>query len=79
MLRLERVLIPSSLVLALGVDEEIKKLAETSTDYQSELARIKTLVMPQGMGDSHMVMVQYKGNGDPKLKGFSLRNQARYL
>jgi SAM-dependent MidA family methyltransferase len=66
-------------LVSLGIDEEIRKLAITSTDYLFELGRIKKLIMPQGMGDSHMVMVQYKGSGDPKLKGFSLRDQARHL
>lgn len=64
---------------ALGIDEEIKRLSEESADYLFELARIKKLILPQGMGESHMVMVQYKGTGNPVLRGFSLRNRARYL
>jgi SAM-dependent MidA family methyltransferase len=69
-------------LISLGIDEEIKKLSETSGDYLFELARIKKLIMPQGMGDSHMVMLQYKGPGGagmPTLRGFALRNQMKYL
>ncbi len=40
-----------------------------------ELTKIKQLFMPQGLGESHKVMVQYKGDGKPELKGFSLRNE----
>ncbi len=69
-------------LVSLGIDEEIQKLAAQSEDYLFELARIKKLIIPQGMGDSHMVMIQYKGadkSGTPNLKGFSLRNQMRHL
>jgi SAM-dependent MidA family methyltransferase len=66
-------------LVSLGIDEEIKRLFSESDDYLSELARIKKLIMPQGMGDSHMVMVQYKGDENPELRGFKVRNQLRYL
>jgi SAM-dependent MidA family methyltransferase len=64
---------------SLGIDEEIQRLAEESADYLFELARIKKLILPQGMGESHVVMVQYKGEGTPALRGFALRNRTRYL
>ncbi len=64
---------------SLGIDEEIQRLSRESDDYLFELARIKKLILPQGLGESHMVMVQYKGEGTPALRGFALRNRARYL
>jgi SAM-dependent MidA family methyltransferase len=66
-------------LLANGIDREIARLAETSPDYLFELARIKKLFMPQGLGESHKVMIQYKGSDVPKLTGFSIRNQLRAL
>ncbi|HYQ48157.1 MAG TPA: SAM-dependent methyltransferase, partial [Thermodesulfovibrionales bacterium] len=66
-------------LLANGIDREIARLAETSPDYLFELARVKKLFMPQGLGESHKVMIQYKGSDVPKLRGFSLRNQLRIL
>jgi SAM-dependent MidA family methyltransferase len=66
-------------LVSLGIEEEIQKLAAGSDDYLFGLARIKRLIMPQGMGESHMVMAQYKGAGQPGLRGFSLRNQLKYL
>ncbi len=66
-------------LLANGIDREIARLAETSPDYLFELARIKKLFMPQGLGESHKVMIQYKGCDVPRLKGFSIRNQLRTL
>jgi SAM-dependent MidA family methyltransferase len=64
---------------SLGIDEEIKRLAAESRDYLFELARIKKLILPQGMGESHMVMIQYKGGGSPVMRGFTLRNRKKYL
>lgn len=66
-------------LVSLGIEEEIQKLAAGPGDYLFGLARIKKLIMPQGMGESHMVMAQYKGAGHPRLKGFSMRNQLKYL
>jgi SAM-dependent MidA family methyltransferase len=66
-------------LMSLGIDEEIRVLDPASGDFPFELARIKRLFMPQGLGDSHSVMIQYKGAGEPVLKGFSLRNRLRYL
>jgi len=66
-------------LLALGIDEEIARLAETSKDYLFELGRVKKLFLPQGFGDSHKIMIQHKGIGIPTLKGFSIRNQLRLL
>lgn len=40
-----------------------------------ELAKIKGLLLPGTIGGTHKVMVQYKGEGGPELKGFTLRNQ----
>jgi SAM-dependent MidA family methyltransferase len=66
-------------LLAAGIDREISRLAGSSKDYLSELGRIKKLFLPQGLGESHKVMVQYKGPGLPKLQGFSIRNQVGLL
>jgi len=66
-------------LIASGIDREIAGIAEKSDSYVFELARIKKLFLPQGLGDSHKVMIQYKGEGMPLLKGFSMRNQLRFL
>lgn len=64
---------------ASGIDEVIVELYSDSPDYFSEISKIKGLIMPHGMGESHSVMIQYKGNGTPGLKGFSMRNLAKNL
>jgi SAM-dependent MidA family methyltransferase len=66
-------------LLAMGIDQEIARLAETSDDYLFEVGRIKKLFLPQGMGESHKVLIQYRGNELPTLRGFSMRNQLRFL
>ncbi len=59
---------------ASGIDEVIIELYFHSADYLSEISKIKGLIMPQGMGESHSVMIQFKGDGLPELRGFSMRN-----
>ena len=66
-------------MVSLGIDEDIKKIAEGPKDYVFEIARIKNLILPQGLGESHKVMVQYKGVEAPTLQGFSIRNQIKTL
>jgi SAM-dependent MidA family methyltransferase len=66
-------------LIASGLDEVISELYGETSEYSSEVLKIKGLILPQGMGESHRVMVQYKGEGTPELRGFSLRNQADSL
>ena len=66
-------------MVSLGIEEDLKRIAEGTKDYVFEIARIKKLILPQGMGESHKVLVQYKGVESPKLRGFSMRNQIRVL
>ncbi len=66
-------------LFAMGIDQEIARLAGTSEDYLFELGRIKKLFLPQGMGESHKVLIQCKGSGSPKLRGFSMRNRMSSL
>ena len=69
----------SAFLISLGITEAIERLAATSADYLFELARIKKLILPQGMGESHQVLVQVKGDNDLKLKGFTMKNKVEYL
>jgi SAM-dependent MidA family methyltransferase len=66
-------------LVSLGIHEEIEKMASAPHDFAFELGRIKSLILPGGMGESHMVLAQYKGGGNPVLKGFSIKNSAKYL
>jgi len=59
---------------ASGIDETIVELYSDHPDYLSEISKIKGLILPQGMGASHNFMIQYKGEGTPDLRGFSMRN-----
>jgi SAM-dependent MidA family methyltransferase len=65
-------------LVSLGIDEVIKEIYGDSPDF-FEIAKIKGLILPQGMGESHKVMIQYKGKDEPELRGFSFRNQLKYL
>jgi SAM-dependent MidA family methyltransferase len=62
-------------LISLGIDEVIKDLYSNSEDYLFEVTKIKRLIFPGTLGETHKVMIQYKGNGDPKLRGFAMKNQ----
>jgi SAM-dependent MidA family methyltransferase len=66
-------------LISLGIDEAITELYGNSPDYESEILKIKGLILPQGMGESHRVMIQFKGERLPTLRGFSVRNQINSL
>ena len=66
-------------LMSLGIDEAIAEIHKNSSDYLFEVARIKKLILPGTMGETHKVMIQYKGNGEPKLRGFSMKNQTKNL
>jgi SAM-dependent MidA family methyltransferase len=60
---------------ASGIDELIVEQYADSSDYMNEISKIKGLIFPQGMGESHRVLIQYKGEGTPELRGFSFKNE----
>ncbi len=62
-------------LVSIGIDELIQEIYEKSPDYLFEIARIKRLIFPGTIGESHKVLVQYKGKGFPDLRGFSIKNQ----
>jgi len=65
-------------LVSLGIDELITEMYGQSPEL-FEMAKIKGLIFPQGMGASHQVMVQSKGIDGVKLRGFTLRNHAGRL
>ena len=65
-------------LISLGADEVIADMPQLAGDA-FEMAKIKGLLFPEGMGESHKVMIQYKGGGDIRLRGFELRNRMKYL
>lgn len=66
-------------LIASGLDEIIMELYSNSPRYQLIIQGIKGLILPKGMGETHKVMIQYKGEGNPELKGFSISNQTKNL
>lgn len=66
-------------LVSLGIDEAIAEIHKNSTDYPFEVARIKKLILPGTMGETHKVIIQYKGSRKPALRGFTIKNQMREL
>jgi SAM-dependent MidA family methyltransferase len=62
-------------LVSLGIDTLIGELHKHSGDYLFEVARIKRLLLPGTIGETHKVLIQYKGNGNPELRGFLMKNQ----
>lgn len=65
-------------LISLGIDEIINELYGTSPDA-FDIAKVKGLIFSEGMGESHKVLIQYKGLGSPSLRGFVFRNQIKKL
>jgi SAM-dependent MidA family methyltransferase len=61
--------------VSLGIDEVISELFTNSSDYLFEIAKIKRLILPGTIGETHKVMIQYKGTDNPILRGFAIKNQ----
>jgi len=66
-------------LISLGIDEIIKELYENASDYLFEVAKIKRLIFPGTIGETHKVIIQYKGKGNPNLRGFAMKNQMNKL
>jgi SAM-dependent MidA family methyltransferase len=63
---------------SLGVDKLVGRQLEADAAFYAELPKIKSLLF--GMGDSHQVMIQYKGRSDvDRLQGFELSNRRNRL
>jgi SAM-dependent MidA family methyltransferase len=63
---------------SLGIEDIISRKLGGIPDFERELLKIKTLLFD--MGESHQVMIQYKGKGDIQgLKGFKLKNRITAL
>jgi SAM-dependent MidA family methyltransferase len=65
-------------LIALGIDEVMADMPGLISD-DLDIPKIKGLLLPEGMGESHKVMVQYKGKEEMQLRGFVLRNRMKYL
>ncbi len=65
-------------LVSLGIDRVITEMLRADPSFQAAIPRIKGLLL--GMGDTHKVMVQYKGRRELEgLKGFELRNRLYLL
>jgi SAM-dependent MidA family methyltransferase len=61
--------------VSLGIDEVIQEIYENQSDYLFEISKIKKLIFPGAIGETHKVMIQYKGRKIPEIRGFLIKNQ----
>jgi len=65
-------------LVSLGIDRVISGMLSADPSFQGEIPKIKGLLL--GMGDTHKVMIQYKGKREiGGLTGFELRNRLNLL
>lgn len=65
---------------ALDFEKTLRETYPNITPFSPEMAGVKMLIFPQGMGSSHKVMVQAKGvKMNNTLKGFCLQNKIETL
>jgi SAM-dependent MidA family methyltransferase len=62
-------------LISLGIDDLIMELCGDKPDA-FDISKVKNLILPQGMGDTHKVMIHAKDiAGNYGMRGFMLRNQ----
>jgi SAM-dependent MidA family methyltransferase len=67
-------------LVSLGIGGVLEELHGGGPDYEEQARKVHGLVLPAGMGESHKVMLQYKGpERAMALAGFALRNEVRGL
>lgn len=67
-------------LMSMGIDEALTHILETGNDYENHVLKIKRLLLPQGMGTTHKVMILQKSQGEKtKLKGFNFKNSLNRL
>ena len=53
-------------LVSMGIEDTLSEIT-SEDDYLYQAAQLKRLIMPGSLGESHKVMVQYKGGGEPRL------------
>ncbi|MFC1549320.1 class I SAM-dependent methyltransferase [Nitrospirota bacterium] len=66
-------------LVSLGIDEAIVELYGQNPEMGREAQMVHNLIMPGTMGDTHKVLMQYRGEGTPELRGFTMKNEKEKL
>lgn len=71
----------SSFLLNMEIDRHIARLhAELPEDkYLQAAAQVRSLLMPDGVGESHKILIQGRNAPEHPLKSLSVRNRLKYL
>lgn len=71
----------SSFLLNMEIDRHIARLyAELPEEqYLQAAAQVRSLLMPDGMGESHKILIQGRNVPEKPLKSLSVRNRLEYL
>jgi SAM-dependent MidA family methyltransferase len=68
-----------SFLVSLRIDELLQGKYAYEEDLAAGRNAVSKLVSPEGLGESHRVLIQYKGKQKHELSGFCLRNRLNTL
>jgi SAM-dependent MidA family methyltransferase len=66
-------------LVSLGIDTVLNGMLNAGEHPVEGFKKVSSLISPEGLGESHKVLIQYKGERKPRLSGFSLRNRVDIL
>ena len=66
-------------LVSLRIDEVLQERYAAEENSASGRNTVSQLISPAGLGESHRILIQYKGKQKHKLGGFSLRNRLTTL
>lgn len=64
---------------SMGIDEILSEMDIQTKSYQAAINKVKEMLLPQGMGQTHKVLIQSKGIENTALRGFSFSNKKNIL
>jgi SAM-dependent MidA family methyltransferase len=66
-------------LVSLRIDEVLQERYAAEESSASGRNTVSQLISPAGLGESHRILIQYKGKQKHELGGFSLRNRLTTL
>jgi SAM-dependent MidA family methyltransferase len=66
-------------LVSLRMDEVLHERFAGDESSEGSINTVSRLISPEGLGESHKVLIQCKGKQKHKLSGYSLRNRLSTL
>lgn len=66
-------------LVSLRIDEVLQEKYAANNIKRNSVNAVSKLISPEGLGESHKILIQYKGKLNQILSGYSLRNKRNIL